>query len=196
MGQVLIKDLLRLKDFDPMNVDVSYIQETIALIPKDGQINVNQAEQLATLFLRCADYCSDLMSQAIRYLGYCDSQKKASKGTAIETKIANKTPATTARETYGNDPSYVDRSEKHAEAQAFLTFIQQKHNNLIKAHVLCKDLMKAHTQTRDQSAWDPGDEDFDQDEPSKSPPVKSQNVSQVKTDNDLDLDDNDFDFKI
>lgn len=187
--QVRMGDILKLKDFDPMNVDVSYIQETIDLIPKSGVIDMNQAERLATVFLRCADYCSDLVAQAVRYLGHKDSLKKAGKGTAIETKIASKTPATTARETYGNDPIYITASEKHAEAQAFLSWIQQKHNNLIKAHVLCKDLMKAHTQVRDQSSWDPGTEmdEISEKSSDRAPATEIKPKSDNEFDFDLDI---------
>lgn len=158
--QILVGDLLRVQNFDPMNVNVSYIQNTIGLIPADGSIDLNEAERLATLFLKCADYCSELLSQAVRFFGYTDSEKKAEKASAIERKIENKTPATTAKETYSNDPKYVEASNKNTDAQAFLTWITQKHDNLIKAHVLCKDLMKNHTQNRSVSDWDAGDETF------------------------------------
>lgn len=158
--QVRVGDLLNIDNFDPMNVDVGYIRQTLALIPKDGTINLHEAERLATVFLRCADFCDDVLAQAIRYLGRRDAGKKAEKASAIERKVANKVAGTTARETYGNDPIYITAADAHTDAQAFLTWITQKRDNLIKAHVLCKDLMKSYSGTRQQSGWEGADEDF------------------------------------
>ena len=157
---ILVGDLLRLKAFDPMNVNVTHIMETIGRIPKDGTIDINQAEQLATIFLRCADYCDGLLAQAIRYSGYKDAEKRSQKASAIERKIANNVAQTTARETYSNDAEFVAASDANTDAQAFLSWITQKRDNLVKAHVLCKDLMKAHQGLRNVSGWDAGDEDF------------------------------------
>jgi len=159
-NEIRIGDILKLEDFNPMDVDVTYIQQTIGMIPKSGMIDINQAEQLATVFLRCADYCSDMVAQATRFVGNKDAMKRAAKGTAIETKIAGGTPATTSRETYGNDPNYIKATEKLVEGQAFLNWITQKHDNLLKAHVLCKDLMKVHMSTRNESNWDGAEEPF------------------------------------
>lgn len=158
--QVRLGDLLNIEGFDPMNVDVSYIQGTSHMIPRDGSIDLHEAERLATVFLSCADYCGELISQAVRLTGFRDADKKSRKGDAIEQKIAGKTPATTARETYSNDPAYIKAAQAHADAEAFLTWIKLKYENLIKAHVLCKDLLKSHTEGRNVSNWDGVEEDF------------------------------------
>ena len=159
--QVRIADILKIENFDPMNVDVSYIEEVINLIPRDGCIDLSEAEKLATAFLRCADYCGDLVAQSTRFLGYRDAEKKSQKGTAIEKKIQNKMPATTAREVYGNDEDYVKSCDKHTEAQAWQIWITQKYDNLIRAHVFCKDIMKSHVQNRDMSNWNGVEESFE-----------------------------------
>ena len=159
--QVLLGDLLNIDGFDPMKVDVSYIQGTSHMIPRDGSIDLHEAERLATVFLSCADYCGELISQAVRLTGFRDANKKSEKGSSIERKIAGKTPATTARETYGNDPEFLKATEAHIDAEAFLTWIKMKYENLIKAHVLCKDLMKSHVEGRNVSGWDGVEESFD-----------------------------------
>jgi hypothetical protein len=181
--QILVGDLLKIKGFDPMNVDVTYIKQVMNLIPKNGSLDMNEAERLATKFLACADYCGELLSQAIRFLGHTDATKKSERASSIERKIAGKTPATTAKETYSNDPLYIDAAEKNTDAQAFLTWIQQKYENLIKAHVLCKDLMKSHAQNRTQSSWEGVDEEVNK--PSPTP--------QKEEDGDIKADDFDID---
>lgn len=164
--QVRLGDILNIENFDPMNVDVGYIQQISHMVPRDGSIDLNEAEKLATVFLACADYCGELISQAVRLVGYRDAERKSKKGDAIESKIAGKTPATTARETYSNDPTYVTAAKEHADAEAFLIWIKQKYENLMKAHVLCKDLLKAHVDNRNVSGWDGIEEDFDSTEKS------------------------------
>jgi hypothetical protein len=158
---VRLGDLLKVDGLNPLNIDVSYIQDVSHKVPKDGSIDLHEAEKLATIFLRCADYCGDLISQAVRLVGYKDAERKSKKADAIEGKIAKGTPATTARETYSNDASYVAATNTHAEAEAFLVWIKQKCENLIKAHVLCKDLLKAHVDNRNQSGWEGTEEEFD-----------------------------------
>ena len=158
--QVRLGDLLKIDGFDPMNVDVGYVQRISHMVPRDGSIDLHEAEKLATMFLACADYCGELISQAVRLVGFRDADRKSQKGDAIEKKIAGKTPATTARETYSNDPDYVVAAKAHADAEAFLVWIKQKYENLIKAHVLCKDLLKAHVENRNVSGWDGVEEDF------------------------------------
>jgi len=163
--QVLVGDLLKIDGFDPMNVNVSYIQQTTNLIPADGSIDLNEAEKLATVFLKCADYCGDLMAQAVRYFGYTDAEKKSEKASSIERKVEAKMPATTAKETFSNDPKFVTASNKNTDAQAFLTWVTQKQENLIRAHVLCKDLLKAHVQNRNASGWEGAEESFETPKP-------------------------------
>jgi hypothetical protein len=157
---VRLGDLIKVEGLNPMNIDVGYIQDVSHKVPKDGSIDLNEAERLATIFLRCADYCGELISQAVRLVGNKDAERKSKKADAIEGKIAKGTPATTARETYSNDPKYVEATNAHTEAEAFLVWIKQKYENLIKAHVLCKDLLKSHVENRSKSGWE-GVDDFD-----------------------------------
>lgn len=184
--QVRLGDLLNIDGFDPMNVDVSYIQGTSHMIPRDGSIDLHEAERLATVFLSCADYCGELISQAVRLTGFRDADKKSKKGDAIERKIAEKTPATTARETYGNDPAYVRATEAHTDAETFLIWIKMKYENLIKAHVLCKDLMKSHTEGRNVSNWDGVEEDFGS--------KKSQKAADKEAAGEIDIEDDFLDI--
>jgi len=184
--EIRVGDILKIKDFDPMNVDVSYIQSTIEKIPKDGTIDLHEAERLATMFLRCADYCADLIAQAIRLLGHRDAQKKSQKSTAIERKIKEKVPATAAREVYGNDEGYIKACNEYTEVQAWHTWISQKYDNLIRAHVLCKDIMKSHVQVRDVSGWDAVEEEI--------VPEKDKESTVKKDSSDDDLDDFEIDI--
>jgi len=159
--QVRLGDILNIENFDPMNVDVTYIQSVSHMVPKDGTIDLHEAEKLATTFLSCADYCGELISQAIRLMGYKDANKKSKKADAIERKVAGGTPATTAKETFSNDAEYTKACQVHADAEAFLVWVKQKYENLIKAHVLCKDLLKAHVEGRNKANWEGVDENFD-----------------------------------
>jgi len=189
---IKLGDILKVEDFNPMEVDITYIEETIQLIPKSGMIDLNQAEQLATAFLRCADYCSSLIAQAVRLIGYRDAEKKSQKGTAIETKIQSKVPATTAREVYGNDENFIKACNSHTEAQVWSSWINQKYDNLIRAHVLCKDILKSQVQSRNVANWEAKEctENF----VPPAPPVPQQPTKKVKPK--IDGDNDEFDFDI
>ena len=45
--------------FDPLKLDTSELKELSQAIPKDGNIDTNNAEVLATKFLRGADLCGE-----------------------------------------------------------------------------------------------------------------------------------------
>ncbi len=174
--EIRLGDLLKIEDFDPMSVDVSYIQGVSNMVPKSGYIGLSEAEKLATVFLRCADYCSELLSQAIRLQGYREAEKKSQKGGSIERKVAGGTAQTTARESYSNDPLFVKASESLADADAFLSWVKQKHDNLIRAHVLCKDILKTHSTGQKHAGWEGVEDDFTIGEKSKKPEIISDNL--------------------
>lgn len=50
--------------FDPLNADISEIKNLSNLLPRDGNIDTNNAEVMATKYLRGADLCSEFLAIA------------------------------------------------------------------------------------------------------------------------------------
>lgn len=138
-----------LQTYDPRTVDLSYISETCRRIPKDGHIDINVAEELATIFLQCADYITDEICKASIYSSYCEADRREVKASAIDNRMqsdgTNKgVAATVAIQLFGNDAAYKDAHRKQGDGEAFLDWLRTKYKNLMAAHVLCKDILKIH----------------------------------------------------
>lgn len=133
--------------FDPLNVDLTYIKSVCSKIPKDGHIDLNVADELATTFLQCADDITDMICQCAAYCGKAEAGKHSAKADAIDARIndtSTKVAATVAVQLYTNDPKFLEAKQKHDVAEAFLEWLRTKYKNLMAAHVLCKDIMKMH----------------------------------------------------
>ena len=144
--------------YDPITVDTSYVEEASSKIPKGGHIDINEAEQLATVFLEAADKVTDEIARCSAFVGYCEAERRDKKATAIDDRIAggNGTKGvagTIAVQLFGNDPRYKAAHEKQAVGEAFLDWLRTKYKNLMAAHVLCKDIMKIHFAGREQGNW-------------------------------------------
>lgn len=160
-----------LSSYDPETVDTSYIQEVSKQIPKNNSIDLYDADRLATIFLQCADQVTDEIARCSAYAGYCEAFRREKKADAIEQKITGvggvKVAGTIATQTFGNDSVYGVAHRKQVVAEAFLEWLKTKYRNLMAAHVLCKDIMKAHVVNKDQGGWKsihPHDLDSDDDD--------------------------------
>lgn len=146
-------DILNIDGFDPMDLDVTYIQSTVEQIPQDGVIDINMAEELATIFLRCADFCGDLLAQSARYSGERETQKRAQKSASVYRKIKEKVTPTVAKEAYADDDQYIKAANQATAAESLLKWLEEKHANLIRAHILCKNLLARHSETERVNSW-------------------------------------------
>lgn len=140
-------------NFDPKKIDIKYIEELIELIPKSGIVDFNQAEIFAARFLRGADYCIDLVSQAIHYKSIKESEKNEAKALAIAKLIDRGISATSAIQQYNSDKDYLVKAKELAEAEAWLEWIKLKYKNLIAAHVYCKDILRRNLKHEQSSSF-------------------------------------------
>ena len=146
---------LKIDDFDPEKVDVSFLEKVAGQIPDTGSINPAGAENLATLTLKAADLCGDLLGQSTLYLAHCDGLKRSAKSVAIKTLLANKKPSTVVKEIFADDPDFVRANNKYNMALAWHTWLQNKQGTLIKTHHLCKDLIREAKNLQGASGWEP-----------------------------------------
>lgn len=166
-------DILNIDSFDPMDLDITYIKDTINEIPKDGLIDINDAERLATIILRCADYCGDILAKAARYSGYKETLKRASKSAAIYRKIKEKITPTVAKEAYADDEEFIEASNNATTAEALLKWLDEKYQNLIKAHILCKNILARHSTVERANSWQGSESEEDYTQVNSKPlPVK------------------------
>lgn len=150
-----VRELLQCSEetLDPMNIDTSEIRALSDAMPKDGNIDLNNAEVLATKYLRGADLCAELLAIATAYVQKTDTYKKKAYSEAAlvnaeeyfiqknngkrPDKITDK-----MRTLYADmDEAYVQASQKHDEALAFAKWINGKYESFNKMHYMCKKIL-------------------------------------------------------
>lgn len=152
---ITVKEALKIDSFDPMAVDTNEIKELSSLIPKDGLIDINNAEILATRFLRGEDLCNELFSMATAYVAKTETDKKKAFAEAALIKANNAGIKTDkSRAWYAeSDPDYINACNKHTEAIAFLTWIKGKSECMAKSHYMMKKLLDRHYQGEQSAGW-------------------------------------------
>lgn len=140
-----VKDLLGkdAEEFDPMKIDTSEIKELSEAMPKDGNIDLNIAEVLATKYLRGADLCSELLAIATAYVAKTDALKKKAYSYAAMVKASESNIKTDKSRAWfaDMDDDYISACNKHAEAIAFAKWVDGKYESFSKMHYMCKKML-------------------------------------------------------
>lgn len=149
------KETLDITSFDPLSIDTSEIKALSKSIPKDGNIDLNRAEILATKFLRGSDLCSEVMAIAVSYVGKTESDKKrAYSNAALIKSVAAGHKTDKARAWFADmDDEYIDACNKHNTAVAFVEWIEGKYKSFEKMHYLCKLILTRGYAHERQGNW-------------------------------------------
>ena len=154
-----VKDLLgqSAESFDPLKIDTSEIKELSNAMPKDGNIDLNNAEVMATKYLRGADMCSELLAIATAYLSKTDTMKKKAYSYAAMVKASESNIKTDkSRAWFAEcDSDYINASNKYAEALAFVKWIDGKYDSFNKMHYMCKKILDRGYSHERMSSFNP-----------------------------------------
>ena len=138
-----------------MDIDTSEIRELSNCLPKDGQIDLNQAEILATRYLRGADIAAELLAIGTNYASKMDTLKKKAYSEAALTKA----PAAGMKTDKSKclfaemDVDYIEACNRYSEALAFVKWIASKHESFIRAHYLCKKMLERGYAHEKADSW-------------------------------------------
>jgi len=143
------------QQISPMDIDTSEIKELSNSIPKDGNIDLNQAEILATKFLRGADICSELLAIGTNYASKLDTLKKRAYSEAALTKAtASGIKTDKSRAWFADaDNDYCNACNRYSEALAFVKWVDSKHESFIRAHYLCKKMLERGYSHEKAESW-------------------------------------------
>lgn len=132
-----------IQEFDPLDVDTSEIRAFSAMIPADGQLDINQCEILATKSLRMADLCSELLSIATCYVSKMETERKRCYSQAALVKSAAAGIKTDKSKSWfaESDEDYIAASNKYSEGVALVKWISSKYDSAIRLHYNCKVML-------------------------------------------------------
>ena len=153
-----VGELLRTDDqqFDPMNLDTSDIQELSEAMPRDGNIDIANAEVLATKYLRGADMCGELIAIAAAYVGKTRGSKLKAYNFAFLVKSESNPRIKTdkMRVAFAElDQDYLDAYDNYNKAIAFSKWVESKYSSFIKMHYLCKNIVKMGYEHEQAASW-------------------------------------------
>lgn len=160
-------DLLRVnkENFNPMNLDTSSIRALSNEVPKDGNIDINNAEVLATKFLRGADMCSELLAIATLYVSKAKDAKQHAYNQAflIKSESNQKLKTDKLRIAFAElDEEYMEACSRYNEAIAFAKWVDSKYASFTRFHYLCKRILDrayAHEKTGNWNGVTPDNDD-------------------------------------
>lgn len=137
-----VKEIINPDTFNISTIDTTEIRSLSEAIPKDGNIDINNAEVLAVKFLRGADLCGELLAIATVAVAKHDALSKAAYSTAC-IKAINKGAKTDRQRGWiaDSDEDYLAAVEKYNEALGFSKWIGSKADSFKKMHYQCKQLL-------------------------------------------------------
>lgn len=153
LGELLRADK---RDFNPMMLDTSSIRALSNELPKDGNIDTNNAEVLATKFLRGADICSDLLAIATLHVARMKDAKQQAYNRAFLIKSEeDKTLKTDKlRVAFAElDTEYIEACSRYNEAMAFAKWVDSKYNSFVRFHYLCKRILERSQNHELAAGW-------------------------------------------
>ena len=130
--------------FDPMSVDTSQIRTLSSAMPMDGNIDVNNAEVLATKYLRGADMCGEMLAIATAHVAKMKDAKQRAYNYAFVVKSAEVSTIKTdkMRTAFSElDDDYQDACHSFNEAYAFVKWIDSKYGSFNKMHYMCRKIL-------------------------------------------------------
>ena len=160
-----VRDLIG-EEFSPLDVDTSEIRALSSAFPKDGNIDTNNAEVLATKYLRGADICGELFAIAAAHVAKAKTKKDIAYNKAFVKNMDDKKIKTdklrAAMAEIDND--YIDACNKYNENLAFAKWINSKYDSFNKMHYLCKKILERGYAHEQASKWNGSLEDEDEKE--------------------------------
>lgn len=132
-------------EFDPMNLDITYIQGISNQIPEDGIIPPELAERLMVLFARASEVCGENIAKLTYYTGRCIAAKERELGLAMADSERSGDQAITKEKKAKSDNKYVIKADKCAVADGCLEWWRSKQRTFDKYHYIAKGILGQNT---------------------------------------------------
>lgn len=158
--------------FDPLSIDTSEIRALSNAMPKDGNIDVNNAEVLAVKYLRGADICAELLAIATAHVNKTKHLKEISYSRAfLKSKDDKSVKTDKMRSAMADlDETYMESCNSYNEAVAFRQWVDSKYKVFNTMHYMCKNILQrgydherasnfsandsmTYTSTDDENGW-------------------------------------------
>jgi len=154
MNKLTVRDLIGV-EFNPLDIDTSEIRELSNALPADGNIDLNNAEVLATKYLRGADICGEMLAIATAHVAKAKTKKNIAYNRAfVKYKDDKKIKTDKLRAAMAEvDDDYIDACNRYDEVLAFAKWINSKYDSFNKMHYLCKKILDRGYMHEKAASW-------------------------------------------
>jgi len=151
--------------FSPMDIDLTEIKLLSNAMPKDGNIDVNNAEVLATKYLRGADQCGELIAIATAFVAKTKSKKEIAYNRAfVKYRDDKKIKTDKMRAAMAEiDDDYIEATNRYNESIAFAKWINSKYDSFNKMHYMCKKILDRAYPHERSAGWNGSIDNSDND---------------------------------
>lgn len=141
--RLTVRSYLDIDNFDPLNIEVNEFKELANSMPKDANIDIPNAEKLASRFLRAADRCSEILSTLVLWEGKKKAELGKTKSTLFLAASSEGHRTVKDREAYAEShDDYIAASEEYLKALAMKKFFELKQKWFVEAHHLMKQRLR------------------------------------------------------
>lgn len=142
----------------PLDIDIAEFREVKDSLPRDTNVDVGTAINLASDYLRAADRCNEILSNLIWWDQKAKAEKKKAYSLAwLRAKENGAKTDSTARHIAESDEGYLVASQKEIDANTVREYFERKHQTFLKAHHFMKDRIKSEqSHMNHASGWSEG----------------------------------------
>lgn len=142
-----LREALEAEQYDPMNIDISEFKKMSELMPKDGNIDLANAEVLAAMYLKAADRCSEIMSALIWRTQKAKLEKNTTRQKLYLLAKDEGHKTIDDKKAYAEShPEYVAASDALTNLEAVKKWFEEKHKWFLESHRYMKAKLKAEHQ--------------------------------------------------
>lgn len=151
---ITVKEKLEATGFDPLSIDISEFEELAREYPKDANIDLAIAENLAQKYLRAADRCSEILSTLIWFEGNIKAQKSAIRNRLFLVAKDEGYKTVEERKAYAEShESFLEIDIKSVSAYAARKNFEMKLEFFLKSHQFMKDKLKSELRHQQASGF-------------------------------------------
>lgn len=142
-NKLTVRGHLDLENFNPLDIEIEEFKNLTDSMPRDANIDLANAENLASNFLRAADRCSEILSTLILLEGRAKSKVNTIKN-KLYLEAANEGHKTVKdRQAYSEShDDFVAAVDSYDEAYAVRKFFEAKQKWFVDAHYLMKQRLR------------------------------------------------------
>jgi hypothetical protein len=141
--KLTVRKHLDLENFNPLDIEIEEFKHLTESMPRDANIDIVNAEKLASNFLRAADRCNEILSTLILLEGRAKSKVNTVKNKLYLEAVQEGHKTVKDKQAYSEShDDFVSATNSYDEAYAVRKFFEAKQKWFVDAHYLMKQRLR------------------------------------------------------